>query len=95
MDKGLPALWAEGRLVADASLDCKGADMSMGLVSPSPLDPLGVPETKLRQGPLSRAYAFLIGPVEKLLGWPIASVQRVYQSFDQTFNCYIATYRLV
>ena len=82
-------------MVADASLDCKGADMSTGLVSPSPLDPLRLPETKLRQGPLSRAHAFLIGPVEKLLGWHIASVQRVYQSLDQTFNCCIETYRLV
>ena len=69
--------------------------MSTGLVSPSHLDPLVLPETKLRQGPLSRAHAFLIGLVEKLLGWHIASVQRVYQSFDQTFNCSIATYRLV
>ena len=69
--------------------------MSTGLVSPSHLDPLGLRETKLRQGPLSQAHAFLIGPVEKLLGWYIASVQRVYQSFDQTFNCSIATYRLV
>ena len=42
--------------------------MSTGLVSPSHLDPLGLPETKLRQGPLSQARAFLIGPVEKLLG---------------------------
>ena len=69
--------------------------MSTGLVSPAPLDPLGLPETKLRQGQLSQAHAFLIGPVEKLLGWHIASVQRVYQLFDQTFNCSIATYRLV
>ena len=69
--------------------------MSMGLVSPSHLDPLGLPETKLHQGPLSQAHAFLIGPVKKLLRWHIASVQRVYQSFNQTFNCSIATYRIV
>ena len=69
--------------------------MSTGLVSPSHLDPLGLPDTKLHQGPLSWAHAFLIGPVEKLLGWHIAFVQRVYQSFDQTFNCSIATYKLV
>ena len=51
--------------------------MSTGLVSPSPLDPLGLPETKVRQGLLSWAHAFLTGPVEKLLGRHIASVQRV------------------
>ena len=69
--------------------------MSTGLVIPSHLDPLGLPETKLHQGPLSQAHGFRIGPVKELLGWHIASVQRVYQSFDQTFNCSIATYRLV
>ena len=69
--------------------------MSTGLVSPSHLDPLGLPETKRNQGLLGRDHAFLIGPVEKLLGCNIASVQRVYESFDQTFNCSIATYRLV
>ena len=69
--------------------------MITGLVSTSHLDPLGLTETKLRQGQLSRAHAFLIGPVEKLLGWHIASVQRVYQSFDQTFNCSIVAYRLL
>ena len=48
--------------------------MSTGLVSPSHLDPLGLLETKLCQGPLSRAHAILIGPVEKLLGWYVVSV---------------------